>query len=156
MFFFGGGVLPSSTNLDCCSTITLSIAREYVLSFIFLWMYMVFVEQWVKVSKHFYKKRSNLLKCRKDGKGAKSYHKLGNPHLTLRHTDTPGYRTPGTMWLILTGGKSGLVQANPDMLWISCRANRQAIYSAEKDFGQDKNNISFLSPKIHFELEQIY
>ncbi len=40
-----------------------------------------------------------LFTCKKDGKGAKSYHKLGNPHLTLRHTDTPGYRTPWTMWL---------------------------------------------------------
>ncbi len=43
-----------STNVDCCATITLSVSRECILSFIFLLTYTVFVGQWVKVSKHFF------------------------------------------------------------------------------------------------------
>ena len=48
----------TSTNLDCCSTITLSVSRECMLSLTFLITYTVFVGQWVKVSKQYFSEKS--------------------------------------------------------------------------------------------------
>ena len=48
---------------------------------------------------------------------------------------------------ILTGGQGGLVQADPDMLWISCGAHGQANYSVEKDFRRDTTKYHSCHPR---------
>ena len=53
-FFYGEGEVMKLLGLGGGPEITLPVAREYVLSVIFLLMYTVFVGQWVKVSKQFF------------------------------------------------------------------------------------------------------